>query len=237
MKKVITVWKKEALGHATSLRSYVMLSLTFAFTAVWFFLINLWQVREASLRGVMVFVAFILLAITPIVTMRTIAEERSGGTLEMLLTSPVRDFDIVLGKFLGAFTLYVVFFALTLVFPFVLFSVGSPEKGPLFTQYLGMLLASAAFVSVGLFASSVTESQMIAALVGYILLLGFWVVGMFASILPGTSGAIARGVALSQHLDNFAKGVVDAVDLYYYVAFTGIFLFLTWRALEARRWA
>ncbi len=236
MKKVLTIWRKEALGHATSPRAYVMVALTFAFTAVWFF-VWMMQVREASLRGIMSFVSFLLLAITPIVTMRTIAEENSRGTLELLLTSPVRESDIVLGKFLGAMTLYGAFFVSTLIFPVILFAIGEPEKGPLFTQYLGLVLSSAAFISVGLFASSITESQVIAAIVSYIVLLAFYVIGIFAPLMPTSAGTVAKSLALSQHLDNFFKGIVDAVDVYYYVAFTGIFLFLTWRAIEARRWA
>lgn len=235
--KIVTIWKKEVLNYATSLRAYVLIALMTAFAALWFFVVNLWQVRDSSMRGVTVFLSFLLLAITPILTMRTLAEENSRGTLELLLTSPVREWDIVLGKFLGALTLYMTLFAITLVFPLILFQVSQPEKGPLFTQYLGMVLSSAAFISVGIFASAITESQVIAAITGYILLLAFWIIGLFAQILPTTAGAIAKGIALSQHLDNFAKGVVDSVDLYYYVAFTAAFLFLTYRAVEARRWA
>ncbi|HVO29951.1 MAG TPA: ABC transporter permease subunit, partial [bacterium] len=182
--KIITLWKKEVLNYATSLRAYVLVALLTAFSALWFFVVNLWQVRDSSMRGVTVFLSFLLLAITPILTMRTLAEENSRGTLELLLTSPVREWDIVLGKFLGALTLYMTLFAITLIFPLILFQVSEPEKGPLFTQYLGLVLSSAAFISVGIFASAITESQVIAAITGYVLLLAFWIIGLFAQILP-----------------------------------------------------
>ncbi len=235
--RTLTIWKKEVLSNFTSARAYVMCALMMFFAAWIFWLGSLQEGRDASIRGIMGLFVFLLLAITPILTMRTLSEENSRGTLELLLTSPVKELDIVLGKFLGTLTLYLTLFAMTGIFPLILFKVSTPEGGPMAAQYLGMILCSMAFISVGIFASSITSSQVIAAVVSYLLLLMFWISWFFAQALPSRVADVVKQVALIDHLDNFGKGVVDAVDVFYYLAFTVAFLFLAVRAVEARRWA
>ncbi len=237
MRKTVTIWKKESLGLFTSPRAYVLGALIVALCALWFWLVNLNEARDASMRPLMGLLAFLMLAVTPILTMRLVAEENARGTLELLLTSPVREYEIVLGKFFGAVTLFVALFGVTLVFPAILYRVSEPETGPIVAQYLGMLLLASAFVSVGLFASSITQSQVIAGVVAYALLFGFWVIRFFSEALPSGLGSAVKAVSFLSHLENFARGIVDAVDVFYYLAFTGLFLFLTLRSIEARRWA
>lgn len=235
--KTLTIWKKEVLGHATSPRAYVMVSLMIFFSATIFWIGNLQEGRDSSMRGITGLLTFLLLAITPILTMRVLAEENSRGTLELLLTSPVREAEIVLGKFLGVLTLYLALFAVTLVFPAILLRIAEPQLGMMGAQYLGMILCSMAFISVGVFASSITESQVIAAVVSYLLLLFFWIAGFFSEALPSKVGKVVGAAGLLPHIENFGKGIIDAVDVFYYLAFTAVFLFLAIRAIEARRWA
>ena len=235
--KVLTIWKKETRGYATSLLAYVTISVAFGFAALIFALGPLLREGEPSMREVMGAMCFVLLAITPIVTMRLFVEEANRGTLELLLTSPVREIDIVLGKFLGVVTLYVALFVATAVFPIVLYRLGDPDGGLILTQYLGMLLASMCFLSVGIFASSITSSQVISAVIAYILLLTFWIGGFISEALPTGAANIGKSLGLIGHLENFGKGILDATDVFYYLAFTAIFLFLSYRALEARRWS
>lgn len=237
MTKTLTIWKKEVLGHATSPRAYVMVALLIFIASVFFGLGNLMEGRDSSMRGITGVLTFLLMAITPILTMRVLAEENSRGTLELLLTSPVREVEIVLGKFLGVLTLYLALFAVTLVFPAVLLRIANPQLGMMGAQYLGMILCSMAFISVGVFASSITESQVIAAVVSYLLLLFLWISAFFAEAVPASIGPVVKAVGLLPHLGNFEKGIIDAVDVFYYLAFTAVFLFLAVRAIEARRWA
>jgi len=234
--RTLAIWKREVLSNFTSARAYVMCALMMFFAAVIFWFGSLQEGRDASMRGIMGLFVFLLLAITPILTMRTLSEETSRGTLELLLTSPVKEVDIVLGKFLGTLSVYVVLFVLTGIFPVILFQVSTPEGGPMIAQYLGMLLCSMAFISVGIFASSLTSSQVVAAVVSYLVLLMFWISWFFAPAMPSTLAAVVREIALIEHLDNFGKGIVDAVDVFYYLAFTAAFLFLAVRSVEARRW-
>lgn len=237
MRGVLTIWKKEAWVYATSARWYVLAALLVSFTSLWFWFANLQEGRQATLAHIMGLLSFLLMAVTPIFTMRLIAEESNRGTLELLLTSPVRDGEIVLGKFLGALSAYGAIFAVTLLYPALLMRFAEPDVGPMIAQYVGMVGLSCAFISVGLFASSVTDSQVLAAVLGYILLFAFWILNWIADALPATLGDIGKAASVLGHLEKFNRGVIDAVDVFYYVAFTAIFLLLSLRFVEARRWA
>lgn len=237
--RVLAIWKKEALVYVMNPLSYVMVALAVFFIAVLFVLVGLQDGRDASLRLVMAVYCFAFLFITPIMTMRLLAEETNRGTLELLLTSPLTPLDIIVGKFLGLMTLYGAVFVITGVFPIVLSRVSTPDYWLMASQYLGMLLCTMAFVSVGMFASSITSSQVISAVLGFILLLTIWFGGLFAEGIASMSPRIsdvATAISLTAHLDNFGKGIIDAVDVFYYLAFTIGFLFLATRAVEARRW-
>lgn len=237
MRGAVTIWKKEALIYATSARWYVISAVLVSFLSLGFFLMNLQEGRQATFAGVAGWLSFIMIFATPVFTMRLIADEANRGTLELLLTSPVKDWEIVLGKFLGALTAYVVLFGVTLIYPAILFRFAEPDIGPMFTQYLGLVGVSMAFISVGMFASSVTDSQVLAAVLAFILNLFLWIAHVITPILP--EGLSELGVALSvySHLDKFNRGLIDAVDVFYYFAFTAIFLLLSLRFVEARRWA
>ena len=237
MKKTWVIWKKETLGYARSPLPYVLFALVFAVTAIFFMVIAYGQ-KTASTQWIPGIFSFLLLFVTPLVTMRLVAEENSQGTLELLLTSPVRESEVVLGKLLGALTLYLALFALSLVFPLVLFFFGTPEKGPLLAQYVGLVLVSCSFVSVGLFASSITKNQVIAAVAGYMLLFWFWVSGFIgqADFMTGKLGTVLQATSLEGHLQSFEKGVIDAKDVFAYLAFIAIFTLLALFLMEARRW-
>src|SRR6476620_11316393 len=143
MSKVLTIWKKEALGYATGLRAYVMVALMLGLSAAWFSAILAFT-RESSLRNVISLDVSILLAVTPMLTMRSLAEENSRGTLELLLTSPVTEWDVVLGKFLGALTPLLALYGVLLIFPAVLWKVGEPQWGPMLSQFALLLGTSCA---------------------------------------------------------------------------------------------
>ena len=237
MRGAVTIWKKESWTYLTSARWYVVAALIVFAASVWFFFANLQEGRQATLQHLFGLLSFILMSVTPIFTMRLVAEEANRGTLEMLLTSPIREWEIVVGKFFGALTAYAAIFVVTLLYPAILLRFADPDIGPMVAQYLGILLLSSAFIGVGIFASSVTDSQVLAAVFGYILLFGFWIVSWIAEALPGSAGDIGKALSLLSHLEKFNRGIIDSVDVFYYVAFTSIFLILSLRFVEARRWA
>jgi ABC-2 type transport system permease protein len=235
MRAIWTLWKKEMRIYFVSPLAYVFLS-AFLFLAGLFFYLGVTLTGEASLRVLLGNLAITQLFVLPMLTMRHFAEERRLGTLELLMTAPVSLGAIVLGKWLASLTLCLLMFLGTLVFPAVLAYYGDPDWGVVFTSYLGLVGVAAAFCAAGLFASSLTDDQVAAGLVGIVLLLPFWLVGRAEALLPEEWADTVRPLSVLVHLDSFNRGVLDSADIFYFVAFTAVFLFLTFRSLESRRW-
>jgi gliding motility-associated transport system permease protein len=194
------------------------------------------NVTDSVMRPLFSNVSVILLLLMPLVTMRLFAEERRSGTIELLLTYPVRDGAVLAAKYLAALGLYAIMIALTLLYPGIVVYFARLEWGPIFTGYLGLLLMGATFIAVGVFASSLTENQIVAAITTFGALLIFWILGWSADYAGGTAGKVLQFLSLLEHNDSFSKGVLDTKDVLYYLNFTVLALFLTLRSLEARRW-
>lgn len=178
----------------------------------------------------------VFLFLVPLVTMRLFAEEKRSGTAELLFTYPLTDWGVILGKFLAAWFMYGIFLAITITYCLLFAWVAPLDWGPIFTGYLGLLLLGGAFLSLGIFSSTLTENQIIAAVVTFGLLLLFWVIGWYEELGPsGWQGFFAH-LSMMNHFDTFARGVIDSRDLLYYLSFIYFFLFLTKRQLESRRW-
>lgn len=225
--------KKELKTYLASPLAAV-LSALFLFLTGFVFTAHLTQVSpynlpEASLRGMMYFMAIVLLFLSPLITMKSFAEERKTGTMELLKTSPISDLQMVMGKFLSAWILCLILLALTVEFPIFLLLTGEPDIGPLLLSYLGLLLMGGGFLAAGLFCSALTKNQMSAALLAFVLLLVLW-------FLAEVGGPVGEKISVIGHLESFGVGVLDTTDVVYYLLFIFIFLFLTVRTLEAERW-
>ena len=194
------------------------------------------NVTDSVMRPLFSNISVILLLLMPLVTMRLFAEERRSGTIELLLTYPVRDGAVLAGKYLAAFALYAIMIALTLLYPGIVVYFARLEWGPVLTGYLGLLLMGGTFIAVGVCASSLTENQIVAAITTFGVLLLLWVLGWSADYAGGTAGRVLQHLSLLEHNDSFAKGVLDTKDIIYYANFIVLALFLTLRSLEARRW-
>jgi ABC-2 type transport system permease protein len=179
------------------------------------------------------FLMVILLFLLPLVTMRLYAEEKRSGTIELLLTSPVTDLQIVLGKFLGALALYGVLVLLTFLYIGLLFVYGNPSAKPLLANALGFILYGAAILALGMWISSFTKNQIIAGAVTMIVALLLYVLVWVRDYAPGTTGQFFAYLSLSNHVDNFAKGVIAIVDLAYYLSVIVLGIFLTARSVDA----
>jgi ABC-2 type transport system permease protein len=178
----------------------------------------------------------VFLFLLPLITMRTYAEEKRSGTIELLLTSPLTDLEIVLGKFLGALGLYAVMVALTLIHFGLLFAFGKPEWKPLATAYLGLLLFGGCFIALGLFISSLTKNQIVAGAATFGVFLLLWVVDWIGESMGPTGQAILKYLSMTEHLEDFVKGVIDTKHLVYYLSFIAFGLFLTVRSVDTERW-
>ena len=218
-----------------SLLAWVFLA-AFLFLGGLFFTAGLAITGEASMRPVMSNLAIVLLFCLPMVTMRQIAEEARTGTLELLLTSPVPLGSIILGKWIATMALCTLYLVATLPFPIVLLVFGDPDPGALVTSYLGLFATCAAFTAAGLFASSLSRDQMVAGVLGILFLLPSWIAGAVEGMLPEWAAPVLQRLSFVEHLRSFARGVLDSGDIAWFVGFAAIFLFLTWRSLESRRW-
>jgi ABC-2 type transport system permease protein len=235
----LTIALKELKSYFVSPIAYVIIAFWLVGTGLFFTLI-LNFTRTASMQELFGTVTVLLLLIAPALTMRLLAEEQRTGSLELLMTSPVRDWEVVLGKFLAAVTLFIAMMALTLAYPLMLqLFGGQPDWGPILSGYLGLLLFAAAFLSIGLFASSLSDNQMLAAVIGFILLLVLWMIGQVGSGLSLSSDVSSWFTALSvtEHFNNsFPRGVIDLTDVLFYLLLTGVMLWTTIQVVEARRW-
>ncbi|HEV8639510.1 MAG TPA: ABC transporter permease subunit [Methylomirabilota bacterium] len=252
--RIWPIFKKEMRLYFTSPIAWVILTIFTLITGYFFYSIFAFftlasmqsmmnpamgrelNVTDSVLRPLFSNISVILLLLMPLVTMRLFAEERRSGTIELLLTYPVRDGAVLIGKYLAALAVYGVMLAATLVYPALVLYFARVEWGVLLTGYLGLLLMGATFLAVGVFASSLTENQIVASITTFGVLLIFWVIGWSADYVGGVVGRVLTHVSLLEHFDSFAKGVLDTKDVVYYLDFTIIALFLTLRSLEARRW-
>ena len=193
--------------------------------------VNLYLIRPL-LQNTSVIILFVL----PVVTMRTYAEEKRSGTIELLLPSPVTDLQIILGKFFGALALYASMLLVTAVYLGLLFRFGRPEVAPILSAYLGLLLLGGGFIAVGLLVSSLTKNQIVAAMATFGTFLMLWVIGWVGDFAGPTTRSIVSYLSITEHFDDFSKGVIDTKHVVYYLSFIMFGLFLTSKAVDSERW-
>ena len=254
MSNVLAIAHKELKGYFASPIAYIVIGFS-AILFGWFYINLLYffdrislqagagfgvpesvNVNEMLISPLFLNVSVILLFTLPLVTMRTYSEEKRSGTIELLLTSPLTDVQIVAGKFLGGLALYGAMLAVTLVHIGFLFAFGNPEWLPVLTGYLGLLLMGGCFLSLGLFVSSLTSNQIVAGMVTFAIFLMFWVINWISTFTGPITQNILNYLSITEHLNDFARGVVDTRHLVYYLSFIAFSLFLTVRAVDSERW-
>lgn len=230
------IFKKELFVFFLSPLAWVFLGV-FLLLAGFFFTTGLAMTGEASLRVLHANLSVALLFLLPLLTMRHFAEERRAGTFELLMTAPVPLWALLLGKWCASLVLCLALLLLTLLFPAILAYYGEPDWGIVFTGYLGLLLACGAFISAGMFSSSLTEEPVAAGLIGVVLLLPFWVAGSLAELVESDAArGVLRHLSLLAQIEPFHRGVIDSAAVVWFLLLTFGFLFLTWRSIESRRW-
>lgn len=235
MKNVYYIFKKELKSYFVSPLAYTVVAV-FLFITGYFFYVILVNTRDASLRILFDNMGIIMLLISPVLTMHLLAEERKMGTDEFLFTAPVKSVEAVLGKYLASVCLFLFMMGLSLEYLVIVKKVGDPEMGPLYTGYLGLILLAAAYAAVGLFASSLSDNQMVSAMVGFGILLMFLIINWISSAV--SSQAVVRfldSVSVLSHFESFKKGVIDTTDLFYFFAVIFVFLFAASKMVESRR--
>jgi ABC-2 type transport system permease protein len=245
MSPTLTIAKREFRSNFDSPLAYVVICLGLIMLGFLFFFYNggFWQADRASLGQLFFWLpAGLSVLIVPVVTMRLLAEEKRSGTLEMLITLPVRDHEVVLGKYLGALGLVLVILLATLSYPLFMFwgwwHLGSLDSGPLLAGYFGLILYAAATVSVGLLFSTLTDSQVIAFFITFFVLGALVVLGNFANSIPFPAvRTVASFISFDARLASFARGLINTRDVVYFLSVTVLCLMASFRALERRKWA
>jgi ABC-2 type transport system permease protein len=196
------------------------------------------SMNEYLIRPVMQNMAVVALFILPMLTMRLFAEEKRTGTIELLATSPITDWQVVIGKFLGALALYVLMIVVGLINVALLwyFSPSPPEWKPVLTGALALLLVGASFISLGLFLSTLTRNQIVAGILGFGMALMFWIFSWFDQPTATATLKVLAYLGITNHMENLAKGVVELKDVVFYVSFIAFGLFLAQQSVESQRW-
>jgi ABC-2 type transport system permease protein len=252
MRNVLAIAGKELRGYFASPIAYIVIGF-FALLYGWFFYAILsffnresmkmsmgmggnMNINQMLIGPLLTNATVVMLFVLPMITMRTYAEEKRSGTIELLLTSPVTDTQIILGKFLGAMGLYAAMLAITLIHMGLLFLYGSPDWKPVASGYLGLLLMGGCFIALGLLISSLTKNQIVAGMVTFAVFLMLWVINWIGTFVGPTAQAVLAHVSITDHFDDFARGVIDTKHLVYYLSFISFGLFLTAKSVDSERW-
>jgi ABC-2 type transport system permease protein len=236
----MTICKKEFKAYFLSPIAYVFITVYLVVTNFLFFQ-GFFLMNQADMRGYFSLLPWIFLFFVPAITMRIWAEEKKMKTLELLLTWPVRDLDVVIGKFLASFFFLAIAILLSITVPITIAILGKPDFGPIIGGYLGALLMGGAYLAIGLWISSLTENQIVAFIVGVVITFAMFIIGnqFVTMVLSGWASflvPIFNYMGLGNHFDSIGRGVVDSRDIIYYLLVIGFFLFLNVRSIESRKW-
>ena len=253
MNNVLVIWRKEIKSYFASPIAYMLMAffgLIFGFgffTATRDFVRFSFQsqmmgqsmpmnVNEQIVRPLLGFASTVALFLVPLITMRLFAEEKRTGTIELLMTSPIRDWEIILGKWAAAMWLYLCILAMSAINVALLFAWGKPDWKPILVGYLGLLLQGGCLLAVGAFISTTTKNQIIAAGVTFFVCLLLWLLSWFTAFDTAGASQVVNYLSIVTHFENFSKGVLDSKDVIFYLSMIFFGLFITSRSMESLRW-
>jgi ABC-2 type transport system permease protein len=237
MQNVTAILKKEFKSYFVSPIAYVFITVYLIITTFLFFQ-GFFLVNQADMRGYFDLLPWVFLFFIPAITMRSWAEEKKVKTLELLLTWPVSDVEVVMGKFLASFALLAIVILLSITIPVTIAILGHPDMGQIVGQYTGALLMGAAYLAIGLWISSITENQIVAFILGVVAIFILFIIGnpFITMVLPSVFVPLFTYVGLSSHFESISRGVIDSRDIIYYFSVIGFFLFLNVCSLGSRKW-
>jgi len=230
------VARRELRTYFNSPIAYIVIVLALIISG-WLFFLDFFLNGQATVRSLLTgWMPLVFLIFVPAITMRLIAEEKKSGTIELLVTLPITDWEIVLGKYLAALFLLSVTILMTFTYVITISLLGNPDSGTIAGQYFGLFLLGATYLAIGIFASGITSNQIVAFLVAIVLIAGFYLVDNFVPFFPGPLASALEYLGVDYHFANMARGVIDTKDLLYYGSMITFFLLLAVRALESRKW-
>lgn len=234
--KILTIYKRELKSYFLSPLAYVLIGF-FLLISGYFFATFVLSSQYALMTPVFGNMIFVFMFISPILTMKLLSEEMKNGTDQLLMTSPLTVTDMVLGKFFASLTVFISALVISFIYPLYLKIYSTPDFGPILTGYIGILLMGAAFLAVGIFASSLSENQLVAGVIGFSLLIIFWIISWLGDVFQGKTKTIAENISLLQRFSNFQNGILNLNDIVFYLSFIIFFIFLTIMVVDKRRWS
>jgi ABC-2 type transport system permease protein len=237
MHNIYFIFKKELKSYFNSPIAYIYITV-FLVLSSWLFFHGFFIINQATMREFFQILPWLFLFFIPAVTMRLWAEERRGGTIEILMTLPIKDYEVVLGKYLASLTLVVLTLFLSFPFPLTVSLLGEPDFGPIICGYLGAALMGGAYLSIGIFTSSLTRNQIVAFIIGVTFCFALLIVGedFVLFTLPSKLVPLFKYLGLGTHYQSIGRGVIDSRDLLYYFSVIFFFLYLNLRSVEIMRW-
>lgn len=237
MQNVLTIFRKEFKSFFISPIAYVFITVYLVVTNFLFFQ-GFFLINQADMRGYFGLLPWVFLFFIPAITMRTWAEEKKVKTLEILQTWPVRDVELVGGKFLASLAFLCVALLLSVTIPITIVILGDPDMGAIVSSYVGAVLMGGAYLAIGLWVSSLTENQIVAFILGVVMTFAMFIIGspFFTMAVHPSLVPIFSYLGLGTHFDSISRGVIDTRDIVYYASVIGFFLFLNVRSLESRKW-
>jgi ABC-2 type transport system permease protein len=235
MQNILTIFKKELAGYFNSAIAYIVIVVFLGITG-WFFTSTLFIAGVVSMRSVFEVLPLLFVFFVPAITMRTISEEKKSGTIELLLTRPVTDMEIVVGKYLSALSLTVFALLPTVIYVIFLTFLGKVDMGSIFASYIGLIFMCGIYVGIGVFCSSLTENQIVSAVLSTVIIFALFMLNKVLVFLPASLASILEYMSIDYHFGSIARGVLDSRDLIYYISGILIMLFLTRTSLESRKW-
>jgi len=232
---VKTIYLKELRSYFNSPIAYIVIIVFLAIIG-YFFTTSFFSNNAATLREMFDMIPFVFIFFIPAITMRSFSEEKKQGTIELLLTKPVKDYELVIGKYLSAFVLTLITLIPTLLYMLAVIMLGDTDKGALVGGYLGLILMAAVYIGVGIFASSLTENQVVSFIISFVAVFAMFMMG---KVLPQVSPAFVSVIEFMSsdfHYSNISRGVIDTRDIVYYLSSIFFLIFLTKTSLESRKW-
>jgi ABC-2 type transport system permease protein len=235
MNPALVISRREIRTYFNSPVAYIVVTVFTILTGYLYFT-QLFVDKQADLRGLFMNMPIIFMFIVPAITMRLLADEKGSGTLELLITMPVRDGEVVVGKFLAAMTLLCTAIGLTLAFALTVKTLGPLDRGPALGGYVGLVLMGGAYVAIGVMASAFTRNSIIAFIVAFGISFALFLFGKLTQLLPPALQPIISFLSIDGHFENISRGVIDLRDVLYYLSVIGMCLLLATTSLESRKW-
>jgi len=237
MQQIFILAKKEFKSFFLSPIAYIFITVYLIITNYLYFQ-GFFLINQADMHQYFSILPWVFLFLVPAITMRSWAEERKVKTIELLLTWPVSDFQVVMGKFLASLAFLIIAIVLSVTIPITLSILGNPDGGAIFTSYLGAILMGAAYLAIGLWMSSLTENQILGFLGGVVAILALLLIGnSYVTLnIPTFLVPLFTSLGLGTHFESISRGVIDSRDILYYLSVICFFLFLNIRTIESRKW-